>query len=304
MRSGLFLVAACLLLAGCAHDRARRPAGSPVHDSSVPPSETSDNIQLQQSERYAQKNDSSPDGDAATLEQVARLHEPVPKHEPLSRYGNGPDYTVLGHRYHVLSSARGYHKRGIASWYGRKFHGHLTSSLEPYDMYKFSAAHKTLPLPSYVRVTNLDNGKSVIVRVNDRGPFHDNRLIDLSWAAAVRLGIWKKGTGRVEVRAIDPDHPGELPAAPAVQAEGRTTRLYLQVGAYADAANARRMLSRLRRIGVAGARIEVSGAGGQQLSRVQIGPLQNVADMDRVNRLLQRHAIQSARVEIQSSSEE
>lgn len=304
MRSGLFLSAVLLLLAGCAHDRARRPVQSSVHGATAPRSENRDNIRLQQSQRYAEKNDSSPDGDAATLEQVARLHEPVPRHEPLSRYGNGPDYSVLGHHYHVLSSARGYHKRGIASWYGRKFHGHLTSSLEPYDMYKFSAAHKTLPLPSYVRVTNLDNGKSVIVRVNDRGPFHDNRLIDLSWAAAVRLGIWKKGTGRVDVRAIDPDHPGELPAAAAVTTEGRTTRLYLQVGAYADAANARRMLSRLRGIGVAGARIEVSRAGGKELSRVQIGPLQNVADMDRVSRMLQRHAIQSARVEIQSSSEE
>src|SRR5690606_27716170 len=103
-----------------------------------------------------------------------------------------------------------------ASWYGSKFHGYRTSSFEPYDMFQFSAAHKTLPLPSYARVTNLDNGKSVVVRVNDRGPFHAGRVIDLSYAAAVKIGVWPKGTGRVEVRAIDPDHPDDERSVPRV----------------------------------------------------------------------------------------
>lgn len=298
------VLAAVMLLAACAHDKPRKDPQAAVEPKTAGAPSHHDNIQLPQSQRYAQARDSSPDGDAATLERVAQLQEPVPRDEPRSRYGNGPEYTVRGHRYKVRSSARGYHERGIASWYGRKFHGHLTSSLEPYDMYKFTAAHKTLPLPSYVRVTNLDNGKSVIVRVNDRGPFHANRIIDLSWAAAVRLGIWKTGTGLVDVRAIDPDHPGELSAPDAVTAPGRKTLLYLQVGAYADADNARRMRARLHAIGIAGVRVEKVSAGGRRLSRVQIGPLDNVAAVDRVTRALQKHNIASAQVEIQTSSEE
>ncbi len=140
-------------------------------------------------------------------EDVSALPEPVPKDEPRSRYGNRSPYTVLGQTYSVLPSAKGYVERGIASWYGSKFHGRATSNFEPYDMYQFSGAHRTLPLPSYVRVTNLDNGRSVIVRINDRGPFHQGRLIDLSYAAAVRLGVNLTGTAPVEVRAIDPDDP-------------------------------------------------------------------------------------------------
>src|SRR5690606_39188925 len=130
--------------------------------------------------------------------------------------------------------------RGISSWYGAKFHGYMTSSLEPYDMYQFSAAHKSLPLPTYVRVTNLDNGKSVVVRVNDRGPFHENRLIDLSYAAAVRIGVWPRGTGLVEVRAIDPAEPAP-PARHAATAASSGPRIYLQLGAFAERANAERV---------------------------------------------------------------
>lgn len=305
MKCAVVLAAALLLLTACAHDKTRnRPEQRSADTPATQDPAHRDNIQLSQSRRYAQANDSSPEGDAATLAQVARLQEPVPKDEPRSRYGNGPTYTVRGKRYIVRSSVRGYHERGVASWYGLKFHGHLTSSLEPYDMYKFTAAHTTLPLPSYARVTNLDNGKSVIVRVNDRGPFHANRLIDLSWAAAVRLGIWKKGTGRVDVQAIDPDQPRELPATDAVTAMGHKTLLYLQVGAYSDAANAQGMFARLRDIGIAGARVSMSGPEGRRLSRVQIGPLDNVEAAERVSRILQKHDIASTRVEIQPSSEE
>ncbi|HEV2608205.1 MAG TPA: septal ring lytic transglycosylase RlpA family protein [Xanthomonadaceae bacterium] len=138
---------------------------------------------------------------------VANLPEPVPHAEPLSHYGNRSKYVVLGKTYTVLPSAAGYVERGVASWYGTKFDGRATSNFEPYDLYQFTAAHRTLPLPSYARVTNLDNGRSVIVRVNDRGPFHDGRLIDLSYAAAVKLGVNAHGTANVEVRGIDPGQP-------------------------------------------------------------------------------------------------
>ena len=128
----------------------------------------------------------------------------MPKVESKSKYGNPKSYVVFGKRYYVKDSAKGYVEQGIASWYGTKFHGRRTSSGETYDMYAMTAAHKTLPLPTYARVTNLENGRSVMVKVNDRGPFHQNRIIDLSYSAATRLGIVKTGTGRVEVEAIDP----------------------------------------------------------------------------------------------------
>ena len=145
----------------------------------------------QQNSRYSQAQDTAP----AQHIDVSSVKDAVPRPEPYSRYGNPPSYVVLGKRYHTLGSSDNYRERGIASWYGTKFHGHRTSSGESYDMYKMSAAHKSLPLPTYARVTNLGNGKSVIVKINDRGPFHENRLIDLSYAAASRLDILGKGTG-------------------------------------------------------------------------------------------------------------
>lgn len=135
---------------------------------------------------------------------VDEIPEPEVRDEPRSRYGNRSPYNVLGKTYRVLDSAEGYDETGTASFYGNKFHGRRTSSLEVYDMYAFTAAHKTLPLPSFARVTNLANGRSVVVRVNDRGPFHDGRIIDLSYAAAVKLGVDRAGTARVEVRGLVP----------------------------------------------------------------------------------------------------
>ncbi|WP_269792218.1 septal ring lytic transglycosylase RlpA family protein [Stenotrophomonas sp. Iso1] len=135
---------------------------------------------------------------------VGCIPEPVVTSEARSPVGNKSPYVVLGKQYQVMDRVDGYVEQGTASYYGQKFHGRLTSNREVYDMYTFSAAHKTLPLPSFARVTNLDNGESVVVRVNDRGPFHDGRVIDLSYAAAVRLGITQRGTGRVEVRALTP----------------------------------------------------------------------------------------------------
>ncbi|KRD34786.1 hypothetical protein ASE35_08630 [Lysobacter sp. Root916] len=149
-------------------------------------------------------SDSTPDH----VPDVDSIPEPEIVAEPRSRFGNRSPYSVLGKTYRVLDNHDDYVETGTASYYGQKFHGRRTSNLEVYDMYAFTAAHKSLPLPSFARVTNLDNGKSVTVRVNDRGPFHDGRVIDLSYAAAVKLGITQRGTGRVEVRAL---HPGEAP---------------------------------------------------------------------------------------------
>jgi rare lipoprotein A len=154
------------------------------------------------------KTDGPPGGSV----DFSRIPDALPRVEPLSRYGNRPTYEVLGHTYRTLPSSEGYVERGIASWYGTKFHGRPTSSMEPYDLYAMTAAHRSLPLPSYVEVRNLENGRRVVVKVNDRGPFHPNRIIDLSYAAAGKLGILDKGTGLVELRAIDPQHPGSAPS--------------------------------------------------------------------------------------------
>ena len=151
---------------------------------------------------------------------VDSIPEPEVTNEPRSAVGNRKAYSVLGKRYEVLDDPRGFVETGTASYYGNKFHGRRTSNLEVYDMYAFTAAHKTLPLPSFARVTNLDNGKSVIVRVNDRGPFHPGRVIDLSYAAAVKLGYDRKGTARVEVRALV---PGETPPPATLLANATPT---------------------------------------------------------------------------------
>src|SRR6187549_919662 len=168
---------------------------------------------------------------------IAAIPEPVPKAEPRSAKGNPPFYTVLGKRYFVMDKAEGYFERGVASWYGPGFHAAATSNGERYDMYAMTAAHKTLPLPAYVQVTNLRNGRSVVVRVNDRGPFKDGRIIDLSYTAASRLGMLKDGTTFVEVRALTLVQiiaPFALPQMPQV--------LFVQVGVFSTEANVARLL--------------------------------------------------------------
>ena len=274
-----------LVLAGCSGSRPRPSHGG----SGVGPRATGnsggfrDDLSRPQSSRYRDNSDSVP-----PQIDVSKIPEPIPKIEPRSLYGNKSPYTVLGQTYRVLPSARGYDERGIASYYGAKFHGYKTSSLENYDMYAFSAAHKTLPLPSYARVTNLENGKSVIVRINDRGPFHENRLIDLSYAAAVKIGIWPKGTGLVEVRAIDPAHPdedaapAELAAQAAVPSGGAHPAIWLQVGAFADLANADRVAGRLRSARLAPVQVSDVQVNGRDVRRVRVGPLQDVDQADRV----------------------
>ncbi len=150
--------------------------------------------------RYKVSKDYGPD----SIVDVSHVKDAVPKVEPLSRGGNRSSYEVLGKTYQVLKSAKGYKERGGASWYGKKFHGYLTANGEKYDMYGMSAAHKSLPIPSYVKVTNMANDRQVIVRVNDRGPFHKGRVIDLSYAAAAKLEMLDSGTAQVEIEVIDP----------------------------------------------------------------------------------------------------
>lgn len=142
--------------------------------------------------------------DAPDLSDPASIPDAVPKQESLSPYGNPAEYEAGGHTYHVLKTSEGYEAEGVASWYGPNFQGRRTSSGETFDMYKMTAAHRTLPLPTYVEVTNLENGRKAIVRVNDRGPFKKDRLIDLSYVAAVKLGVVGTGTARVRVRAVGP----------------------------------------------------------------------------------------------------
>ena len=270
----------------------------------------------------------------------------VVRAEPRSKYGNPSSYVVFGKRYHVLNSSQGFVERGIASWYGKKFHGRRTSSGELYDMHGMTAAHKNLPLPTFVKVTNLENERSVILRVNDRGPFHDNRVIDLSYTAAKKLGIVRKGTGYVEVRALQPDSsPEERPAVESVASQSRATKstppssfapsgagnaataidgtsggsgtgsgsrsvasaekdskaveLYLQVGAFSEPGNAKRLRERLKET-VDGesklSRIDSISRGGQTLYRVRLGPLEGVSHADRLTESLLAMGLDSPRV--------
>lgn len=182
--------AVLLLLAACAH-APRRPSPGPAPAPVPPPTVLPQN---------------APD--------VGQIPDAVPRDEPRSAYGNPPFYIVGGHRYVVLHSAAGYVERGVASWYGTEFHGLRTSTGEPYDMFAMTAAHKTLPLPCYARVTNLANGRHVVVRINDRGPFVANRIIDLSYSAASRLDMIRNGTAFVQVEVLTPAAPSLIASMP------------------------------------------------------------------------------------------
>ncbi len=209
---------------------------------------------------------------------VSNIPNAVPKAEPLCKYGNMSSYAVDGETYHVLKSCDGYDQRGIASWYGTKFQGHRTSCGEPYTLYGMTAASKVLPLPSYVQVTNLKNGKQCVVKVNDRGPFHENRIIDLSFVAAKKLGIYPAGTGLVEVKAINPANPGEvlntttvLPSHP---------QIYLQIGAFAQKANADNLAMIVKSYTDAPIVIRTAVINNIKIYRVQIGPISSVDSDD------------------------
>jgi rare lipoprotein A len=205
-------------------------------------------------------------------EELLRVPDAVPRHEPRARLGNPPFYEVFGVRYTVMPTASGYVERGVASWYGPDFHGISTSTGERYDMYAMTAAHKTLPLPAYARVTNLANGRSIVVRINDRGPFKANRIIDLSYAAAVRLDMVRAGTTMVEVRVVEP--AGVPPPPPKV------APIYAQAGSFGSDANAARLRDRLRGLGFVDAFVQPQDLGGRRLYRVRIGPIADVGQYD------------------------
>ena len=223
---------------------------------------------------------------------VAKIPNAIPKIEEQTSAGNPSSYTVNGKTYYVKKSSHNYVERGIASWYGTKFHGRKTSNGETYSMYKMTAAHKTLPIPAYVEVTNLNNGKSVIVRVNDRGPFHENRIIDLSYVAAKKLGIAGMGTGLVEVRSIDPRNwrPGSRLARnfrtsdkkPRISADNA---LFIQAGAFTSRHNAQQLQKKLNAL-LPEKAVTLAFAEQDKLYRVRIGPLPTVTEADRVARTI------------------
>jgi rare lipoprotein A len=220
--------------------------------------------------------------------EIEKIPDAVPKPEPRSAKGNPPFYDVLGKRYFVMADAAGYVERGIASWYGPGFHDALTSNGERYDMYAMTAAHTTLPLPTHVQVTNLKNGRSVVVRVNDRGPFKHGRIIDLSYTAASKLDMLRDGTAFVEVRALT---SLATPAAPPAGSP-----IFVQAGAFSTQANASALLERLRTQGVKNGFVKQDAVDGRELYRVRIGPIPSVPEFDRLLQRLKSLGIPDARL--------
>jgi len=219
---------------------------------------------------------------ADTPANLERIPDAVPHNEPLHRYANRP-YTVLGKNYKPLTVTGSYKERGVASWYGKKFHGQKTSIGEIYDMYGMTAAHTTLPIPSYARVTNLANHKSVIVRINDRGPFMHERIIDLSYTAAARLGIIGNGQGQVEVESLSADdnapatispiykEPIQVSPLPSDNPPSASGKVYLQLGAFSSQSGAEDFLSSMRaKLGDSGKQLSLSHNNG--MVKVRMGP--------------------------------
>ncbi|MDC0602471.1 septal ring lytic transglycosylase RlpA family protein [Aliiglaciecola sp.] len=242
--------------------------------------------------RYSQHTDSKP----KYIDENIDFRDVTPRFEPYLAASLRP-YTVLGKHYRPLKTAKGYEKTGIASWYGQKFHGHLTANGEVYNMFAMSAAHKTLPLPSFVRVTNLANGKQAIVRINDRGPFHQKRIIDLSYAAAMKIGVLDTGTAKVKVEVMHVDEQGTLvvgnqsptppqptlgPATSQVASQAAPSQqIYIQVAALQDETKAQRLASGLQNQ----YKINATAPILDGLFRLRLGPL---SDESRANDLLQK----------------
>ena len=284
------LAAVVLVLAACASSPSEQSSGGSTMSAS----------DAYQASRYNIQQDRGPSRQI----DPSQIREVIPMIEPRTLAGNKSPYTVNGLTYRVMPSEEGYRERGFASWYGEKFHGHKTSNGEIYDMYQISAAHKTMPIPGFLRVTNLENERSIIVRVNDRGPFHSDRVIDLSYAAAYMLGFDNKGTAMVEVEAIVPTlaGPGTRPAGGAVAtaapvratiAEGSTSssaasngaqEQYLQVGAFSDLRAAEQLSAKLRDLTSRPVFIRSveSGAANQPLHRVRVGPIPDAAEAARI----------------------
>ena len=251
--------------------------------------------QRQSDSRYTLTQDTGPDREL----DVASVEAPEPRYEPPSKSGNKSPYEVWGETYQVMDSAEGYEARGVASWYGRKFHGHLTSNGETYNMYELSAAHRNLPLPTYVRVTNLENDRSTIVRVNDRGPFHGERLIDLSYAAARVLGFEGQGTARVHIEAVaaSPDDTGASKVGereagaveePALPSGNKGERLFVQVGAFGNLTAATQLKAQLHMVTASDVHL-VEGRNGEQVHRVWVGPFRERGAAEQARRAIERN---------------
>ncbi|KAB7623767.1 septal ring lytic transglycosylase RlpA family protein [Alkalilimnicola sp. S0819] len=232
------------------------------------------------------EKDRAPAAPPRNLDQVP---DASPRAEPRSRYGNPASYEVYGVRYEVRDRPAGHTERGIASWYGEKFHGRRTSSGEPYDMYAMTAAHKTLPLPSYVEVRHLNNDRRIVVKVNDRGPFAEGRIIDLSYTAAHKLGILRQGTAPVEIRVLAAPPPGAAP-------RGANVSYYVQAGAFGEHTNARRLRQRLQGRFTVPVEIHSSGQTAGAVHRVRLGPLQDLAAVERLRAQLREQGLATTTV--------
>jgi len=226
---------------------------------------------------------------------ASKIPNAVPHHLPKSRYGNPSSYVVNGKRYYVLANAEGYSKRGIASWYGTKFNGRLTSTRQPYNMLAMTGASPELPIPCFVRVTNLENGRSIIVKINDRGPFAPNRIIDLSYVAAKKLGYIGKGTAMVQVTAINVAryHKRQMLAVEKVSVP-QHPQLYLQLGAFRELLHAKLLKARIE--AVTHKHVVINKGTFQRLPiyRVQVGPLVGVGESDHLQMELKKRGFGEA----------
>ncbi len=265
MKSFLWIVCICLL-AGCQNNSIAPNSRGTSQDWNAT------HHQKSKTNSHASIKDGAPPGPLPVS-----FQEVKPKHEPFSRYGNPDAYQVDGHTYQVLTSASGYKTRGYASWYGTKFHSKRTSSGEDYNMYALTAAHKTLPLPTYVRVRNLNNGRQAIVKVNDRGPFHSDRVIDLSYAAAVKLGLLPKGTAPVEIEALSMSPTGKAHVA----------HYYLQAGAFSTRTLAESLRGKLSKMTPSPVVVEKY----QQHFIVRVGPFASKQMTDKLKRDLLRKGV-------------
>ncbi|MBD2858867.1 septal ring lytic transglycosylase RlpA family protein [Spongiibacter sp. KMU-158] len=235
--------AAALLLAACSTTPPANKAGSSASD-------------------FASQKDGTP----LRAPTAAEMQDAQPRNEPILPRGNKTPYVVAGKQYQLIEDHKGFSQRGTASWYGTKFHGRYTSNGEVYDVYSMSAAHKTLPIPVFVRVTNLENGRQAVVRVNDRGPFHDDRIIDLSYSAAVKLGFANKGTAAVEIEVIDTDN------SPLI---GEPTQYFLQVAAFQQLRSAQQLEASLSANLGFPVQIASSSQRDSAIHRVRVGPLKD-----------------------------
>ena len=285
------LALACLALGAC--------TSTPPHrDMEAPPTPVTPVVAPPAQDSAPAPSEVPPD--------LASTPDAVPKDEPRSATGNPDSYDALGQHYHVLTDSRGFSERGYCSWYGKKFQGKKTSSGEPYDMYKMTAAHRTLPIPCYARVTNLSNGKSVIVRINDRGPFKRDRIVDISYAAALKLGILGNGQAKVQLDVVSPDAPAPPPVAASAATPAATiapppasngaanpaattsasahpagaSARFLQAGTFSDAVNAATLRAQLVALGINNIELHSDQRGDHMVYRVLVGPFTDGAALE------------------------